>query len=499
MDISTSRLMDLRLELETLQVEQTLARWRNYIYGDSIDLTQTYEGHENLFSQETVERIKEQREKVSGDEGQALLYFKLELYAEYIRRTVARHDEKIANTTANAEVEVGGESVPFRQLSRLLAHEEDYDRRQLIAEAAVPVLERLEPVFMQREKDVQAVALEFGYDGYVEFGERVRLADLNDLAQLVDEFVEETDDLYEGLLGEMAERNLNIAPVKLRRCDFPRMLRAVEWDRFFPADRLLSAAKGMMAGLGIDMKSQQGLKIYTEDWARKAPRSACFALRIPMDVRVAISPIGGLADYAHLFHEIGHGLHYVFTNQAVSELRRLGPKAVPQTFAFLMEDLSKTPAWLADATEMSQEEVEDLKRCEAFSMVFRMRRCGAMLAYERWLHADGVDPRDRYRELLSEAYGVGLDSSDSARYLANVEDLFAVVDRVRAWFLHAQLEAHLEDNWGETWYQTKDAGDFLKSLWATGTRHVAEDLAGLWGPAKLEARPLIQRVFRQSA
>ena len=44
MDVDSSRLIDLRVEMETLNIEQELLHWRNYVYGDEVDVAQTYLG-----------------------------------------------------------------------------------------------------------------------------------------------------------------------------------------------------------------------------------------------------------------------------------------------------------------------------------------------------------------------------------------------------------------------------------------------------------------------
>ncbi len=494
MDVKTSRVSDLRLELELLEAEQTLLQWRNHLYGDEIDVAQTYQGHERLFSRKNLELIAAARENAEGDEARALLYLEHAILAEFIRREVAKHDDKIRNTTASATLAVNGETFPYRQLEGHLAQEVDREKRKQIYDAALPVLKSLELPLIEKEEDIQAQALQAGFDGYVELSEHIRMAVFNTTAQRVDRFVEETDDLYESLLGEMSEILLGISPVDLRICDFPRMFRAELWDRYFEAGNLLSCAKETLKGLGIDLKSQRGLRIFADDWQNKDPRAACFALHVPTDVRISITPIGGLEDYRQVLYELGHGLHYAFTDQSIRELRRLGPQTISRAFACLFSGLIENPAWLKKFKNLDDNDFDTLQRYNAFRTVYYVRRYGALLAYQRWLHADGEDPHLRYRELLSEASGVSFDKSDCARYLIDADEFFDVVDYLRAWFLKGQMVQHLETQWGIEWFESKEAGVFLRSLWATGKRYVAEDIAGLWGKSELDPNPLIQQV-----
>lgn len=494
MDIQTSRLLDYRLELITLIAEQTLLNWRNYLYGDQIDVAQTFIGHEHLFTKETIDLARAERARSEGDEAHALLYFEHALIAEFIRGEVAPHDDKIKNTTAQAEIRIDGDTIPFRKAVGMLAQESDYERRQRIWDAAVPVLNAIEPVLLEREEDIQAIALQCGYDGYVELGEEVRIADFNQVAALVDRFIDDTDELYEGLVSELAPTILDISPVDLRRCDFERIFRATKWDRYFPADRILSHAKRILEGLGIHLREQKALHIYAEAWDGKADRPACFPIRVPGDVRISINPIGGLEDYRRLFHQLGYGQHYAGTKQTLGELRLLGPDTAGKTFAYLFGGLTESTYWLTHCLGIPERELDELRHFNALRKICFIRQSGAQLAYERWLRADGEDPRQRYADLMSEAFGVEFTESDSARYLIDADDLFYEVDALRAWFLHAQLDEYLNEKWGEAWFQNKEAGEFLQSLWANGQRYVAEELAGLWGDPIIRAEPLIRRI-----
>ena len=124
------------------------------------------------------------------------------------------------------------------------------------------------------------------------------------------------------------------------RWDMPRLLRASQWDAAFPAERMLSALKTTLAGLGIELRSQANVEIDIEPRPSKSPRAFCAPIEIPGRVVLVIKPIGGPDDWRALFHEAGHTEHFAHTSPELSfEHRRLGDNAVTEGWAFLFENL----------------------------------------------------------------------------------------------------------------------------------------------------------------
>jgi hypothetical protein len=228
----------------------------------------------------------------------------------------------------------------------------------------------------------------------------------------------------------------------------------------------------------------------TESRPTKSPRAFCSAPRIPDEVYLVVAPTGGRDDYAALFHEGGHTEHYAHVDRGLPfEFRHLGDNSVTESFAFLLDGLTSDEAWLR-----AHLGVEDPVAVAGFDRAVKLlflRRYAAKLDYELELHGTAADLASmpaRYVELLGGAIDVAWPE---ATWLSDVDAGFYVARYVRAWALEAMWRAELRERFGERWFDSVAAGDWLRGLWASGQRLDAEALAAEKLGEELSFGPLV--------
>ena len=99
-----------------------------------------------------------------------------------------------------------------------------------------------------------------------------------------------------------------------------------------------------------------------------------------------------------------------------------------------------------------------------------LRRYAAKLAYELELHGGSAELDEmpaRYAELLGEALRVPWPRES---WLADVDQGFYVACYLRAWALETRWRAALRERFGERWFESAAAGEWLRGLWRTGQR-----------------------------
>ncbi len=143
-----------REEAKALLHSQAELAWRNWVYGDPLDLAKTYEGHEALFSKETVAKVKALEDEATDPlKHRALDTLRIYLTSEVVGRATAALSDKVATLQAEANFQgPDGTEHPYRELERLLAGEKDHHRRVALYDASLPVIEKLNPLLVQREK-----------------------------------------------------------------------------------------------------------------------------------------------------------------------------------------------------------------------------------------------------------------------------------------------------------------------------------------------------------
>jgi len=157
----------------------------------------------------------------------------------------------------------------------------------------------------------------------------------------------------------------------------------------------------------------------------------------------------------------------------------------------LMQHLVTEPAWLNRRLDVPRP--GELAFDGAVSLLYFVRRYSAKLLYEiEFFQAD--DPaqmKDRYRELLTEAYRF---PAAPENYLSDIDGSFYVIGYLRSWAFEAQLRDFLRSEFGNDWFAKRDAGDLLRELWSLGQGPTADELLKSVTGADLTMSSVVDRV-----
>jgi hypothetical protein len=503
--------MDLesyRRSAEEFVCALTAEYYRHYAgLKESYEIEPIYERHRELFGAGAVDDLRGLVDRApAGSEERRRLAMLLDFAVEgHIGEATKRAEAELAQLEASTSIEVGGEELAFRQSVVAQANEPDASRREAIEMARLAATEkRLNPLYRELIERQHAIAGELGYSSYREMCEVTKGLDLGGLQSQTSAFAERSEAGYPALVDPELRRTVGIGLGGLRRADLPRFFRAPDLDDRFPGEALLPSLRATMHGLGFDVDSQPGVVLDVEQRPKKSPRAFCAPVRVPGEVYLVLSPVGGRDDFSVLFHEAGHTEHYANVDPLLPfEFRHLGDNTITEAFAFLLQGLIEDPAWLARHLGIGDgEAIAGYAR--AYRLVYLRRYC-AKLAYELELHGGGragvdggaegagvdggaegagADGRwgalaDRYAALLSGALQIPWPSRT---FLADVDPGFYCACYLRAWALETQLRRHLREGFGPEWFESRAAGDALRALWREGQRLTPEELLdGLTG------------------
>ncbi len=411
----------------------------------------------------------------------------------YIDNATKELTEAITNAELKAKVEWDGKEIPYQNVRTVLVREPDYARRHDLQSRQLAVMVKENPHRAERINAQHELARRLGFSTYRTMVEQLRGWDLPILAKALKPLIEETDDIFEDKL----EHYLSDARVprnQANTADVAYVLRAPEFDNYFPSDQLVRVFQRTAAGMGMPLESTPGLHLDTEPRPLKSPRAFCAPIRIPNDVFLVIKPIGGQDDYRAFFHESGHAEHFSHVDANLPfAFRYLGEEAISETFAFLFEHVTQNPRWLVDVLRVPLRDAERYRRFSLFSKLWMLRRYTAKLQYELVLHDEGTSGADTaYRDILGEILHVPVPPE---RYLEDVDDAFYAAAYLRAWIFERQLGNFLLEQFGEGWYESREAGTRLQSIWSIGMRDPVDELARTRIGAKgLDPVPLIEEL-----
>jgi hypothetical protein len=448
---------------------------------ETLDVEEVYERYEELTKLETAQKLK--------DAPTELWRFACEGFLGNLTR---EHQARVAKAEAELEAKVGGETIPYRMLRVAMSNEPDRDKRKLLEEARLRLLdEQLNPIYLEAvEIDQEAVhrldAPNY-YELYKRFGFR-----LDEVAAECQEVLDETERLWEREGDKLFRSRLGIGLDDARPWDVVRLFRAPELDKLYPNDQMLPALEHTLTDLGIDLHSQENVHLDLEARPSKSPRAFCAPIEVPGKVMLVIQPIGGKDDWEALFHEAGHTEHYANTSADLPmEARRLGDMAVTEGWAMLMQHLVTEPAWLNRRLDVPR--VEELAHDGAVSLLYFVRRYAAKLLYEiEFFQADNIPSmRSRYAEILGDALKLPVNPES---YLDDIDGSFYVTGYLRSWAFEAQLRDFLRSELGNDWFAKRDAGDLLRELWSLGQGPTADELLKDVTGAKLEMMSVAERI-----
>jgi hypothetical protein len=303
-----------------------------------------------------------------------------------------------------------------------------------------------------------------------------------------------TDRLYSRYFKLACSNILKLNASDVRKHDIGFLFRAKDMDRFFAQENMVNVLCSTLDGIGLPLCDNKNICMDTEAREKKSPRAFCSAIRVPEQVMLCIMPQGGRSDYRALFHEMGHSLHFANVNAGMPfEFKYLGDNSVTEAFAFLFEHLVSDKAWLMSAMGMGETEAEDVAQFMNFEKLYMVRRYAAKLIYELELHSGADNAEKQYASILESALKF---KHPEVHYLYDVDPGFYAANYLRAWMLEVQLRAVLADKFGSTWWKEKECGRFLKEMWGSGQKFMADQHAKGLGYYGIDEYPLVKELER---
>jgi hypothetical protein len=450
---------------------------------EQLEIAPIYERYADLFAEDTVRTLLGQRQNKQGQ------YLAELATMGYLEQQVKDLTEAITNFVLKATVDWDGEEIPYQAVQPRMANEPVMERRHELYARQRAVTAKSNDQRAERFQAMYRATQGLGFTDYTTMCEQLEDLHLAWLTEQMQVFLARTEEVYTEQLAHYLATT-GVPEDEAEVSDTLYLFRAPHFDELFPAEKMIPALRVTLAGLGVDMDSQEGLELDTEPRPLKSPRAFCAPIRVPDEVKLVIKPIGGQNDYRALFHEAGHAQHAVNTAADLPfAFKRLGDNSVTEGYAFLFENLVRNRHWLREV--LGAHECEAFVNFSRFYKLWYLRRYGAKLLYEQELHAGVEDPASRYTEILGNALRVSIAPE---KHLEDVDDAYYAAQYLRAWIFEVQMRHYLEREYGPAWFTKPAAGRFLIDLWRQGQRDNVVELAQQMGYEGLDLEPLTEEL-----
>jgi hypothetical protein len=465
-------------------------------------LQQIYQRHAEILGRDALEiAVEEFRSAAPGTEAYRSARLLVDWLAEsQSARELAPLDERQIAWEGSAVVRLpDGREIPYERAAIEMANATDRRERLLVEAGRAKLVEReLSPLRrerFERERDItELLGLADDYNATFELLSGVPLSDLGAECE---QFLRDTQAMWNDVLPGFLRRRLDIRPDEATRSDALALFRAREFDASFAAGAMEGAVSRQVRDMGIDPLAGGRIRLDTGERAGKRARAFCAPVRVPDEVYLVLRPHGGQTDWNTFLHELGHALHFAYMRPDLPmEYRWLGDNSVTESFAMLFDHLMQDRGWLARYTGLPAGDVDDFVRAAAFEELHFLRRYTAKLIYETELYrgARWEALPDLYVERLTAATTFRYDRSDA---FVDVDPRYYSSRYLRAWQLQALVAETLTERYDVDWWRNPRAGPWVcGTLFGEGQRELADELAQRVAGKPLSFAPLIRAVER---
>lgn len=440
------------------------------------------------------------RNATPGSEEQRSARTLLEWQAEsQSSRELAPLDEREIEWEGSAAFRLAdGREIAYQRAAIEIANATDRSERMAIDAARVTLvasgLAPLRRERFERERDItERLDLADGYNATFELLSGISLSGLRTECE---EFLNDTQAMWDEVFPEFVKRALGIPPADATRADALALFRAREFDDSFRSSAMEPSIRAQVRAMGIDPTAAGRVIFDTGERAGKRSRAFCSPVRVPDEVYLVLRPHGGQTDWNTFLHELGHALHYAHIRPDLPfEYRWFGDNSITEGYAMLFDHLMQDAGWLRRYTDLGATREGEFLRAAGFEELHFLRRYCAKLLYETDLYGGNTSWRslpDLYVTQLTEATNFRYSPADA---FVDVDARYYSVRYLRAWQLQALIRDTLRERYDVDWWRNPRAGPWIvAALFGEGQRELAQEQAQRVAAKSLSFAPLIRTI-----
>ena len=440
-------------------------------------LSQIYKEYEDIFSVNTLKDLIEKDMDEKDFSRREIIFLRNFLFEHFLEKEMAGYIEDVETTIANKKIRISsGEEMLFSSASIRQINNHNRGLRLEIEEAKREVLtdvnEMYKKIYFKTFETIERI----GGKDMLSIFQKITHTDVFYYRELLKDFLKKTEGIYSRILKNILNRYLNLDAEEVFYFDMGYLGRNSDFDPFFPRERMVEIVQSTVQDMGLDYTAHGNVRFDLDQREGKSMCGFCSAIKIPDEIFLVCVPIGGVKDYGQFLHELGHALHFGYTNPEMPvSFKRLGDKGVTEGYASLFDHLIYNPYWLREKLGLEGELLKNYLEIMWGHKMYLMRLFIAEFFYhiELWRKREILGKEKFYSECFS---GITRVNFPEYLYLEEIFPPFDVLKYIRAEILEAALYKFLTENFGKRWFASKSAGEFLFSIWRDGQKYYLEEI-----------------------
>ena len=212
----------------------------------------------------------------------------------------------------------------------------------------------------------------------------------------------------------------------------------------------------------------------SEDRKNKYPSPICFFVQIPNDIRVLYKSESPYFDIQGCFHEFGHAMHASSIDPNLEYWKKYFiAMGISEIFSILLERLTKNENFLKSCLGVKDPKIlESIINRNNFMELFFVTfySANSLMKMAFWKKDLNVDESNKiYSDLVYRFTGIRIPGEYWMLHHILPDSIMYVPSYLLAAVRAKELEASLQNKFGEKWWLEKEAGRYLKNLMFMGS------------------------------
>jgi hypothetical protein len=219
---------------------------------------------------------------------------------------------------------------------------------------------------------------------------------------------------------------------------------------------------------------QSSIRIDTENRKEKYPSPICFFVHVPTDIRVLYKSESPYFDLQGCYHEMGHAIHASSIDPNMEYWNRYGfSMGIAEIFSIFLERLTKNSRYLSSIGIRDKRLLEELEMRNNFMELFFVTfyAANSLMKAEFWRKRLSMEKAsDLYSKLIKEYTGFELPGEYWMLHHILPDAIMYVPSYLLAAVRATELDRHLQDSYGENWWDQPESGRRVREIMAPGAK-----------------------------
>ena len=251
---------------------------------------------------------------------------------------------------------------------------------------------------------------------------------------------------------------------------FFRNMAYKDFDKTFQKINAVKEVKKILKILNFDLNR---INFDIENRQNKYPSPICFFVRIPYDIRILYKSESPYFDLQGCFHESGHAMHASSINPEKEYWKRYYiSMGVAEIFSILLERLTKKKTFLKSSIGITDDKLLDkLESRNNFMELFFVTfySANALMKSSFWKNHLSIEASNLlYSKLVKDFTGIEIPGAYWMLHHILPEAIMYVPSYLFAAVRAKELDVHLQNIFGETWWKHKESGKYLQQIMSPG-------------------------------